>query len=299
MTASDRGIVALVSTAVTSDHSGASVGATSIGATLSRGACGGPSTHDTSAAGTSAAVASSSASAVAAFIARSLRLVVSPASLVIARSAAIVRSTRPAPTSTAAASTSSRRAEPLPVVLGQCVGQLAGTGFEVADEPLVGHDRLRRPGQGDEAAAAQLDARGGGDDLFELVGLVEDHDVVLGQHAAAGGEMQAVEVGVDDEHVGGGGLGAGSFGEAGLADGTARRARTLPGAHRQCRPRRPRRLEGELGAVAGGRLGAPLDQAEQLAPRGPVGERIDTRHRHARRLPSPPPSTSFARWRHR
>ncbi len=132
-----------------------------------------------------------------------------------------MRSTLPAATVTAAASASSSDAKSSPGVLEECVGQLARRGLEITDDALVRHDRLGGARQPDDAAAAQLDARGRGDDLFELMNLVEDHHVVLGQDAAAGCEVHAIEVGVDHEHVGLRGLGASPLGEARIADRTA------------------------------------------------------------------------------
>ena len=53
-----------------------------------------------------------------------------------------------------------------------------------------------------EAGGADRQASRGRDDVLELVGLVEHHDVVLGQQRPSAGEVEAVEVGVDDHDVG-------------------------------------------------------------------------------------------------
>ena len=95
----------------------------------------------------------------------------------------------------------------------------------------------------------ELDARGRGDDLLELMRLVEHDDVVLGQHAASGGEVHAVEVGVDHEYVGLRRFCPSPLGEARIADRTAR---CCPGirAHSPTAPPRPRqtaRRRGRLG----------------------------------------------------
>ena len=108
---------------------------------------------------------------------------------------------------------------------------------------------------------------------------VEHDDVVLGQHRAVGRQVHAVQVAVDDDHVGVGGVGAGSFREARLADRAASDARALSSTHRQRRPRVGRRLEREVGPIAALRLGAPLDQPQQLGARRPIGEGIDAADR--------------------
>ena len=68
-----------------------------------------------------------------------------------------------------------------------------------------------------EAAGADRQAGGGRDDVLELVGLVDHDDVVLGQQRLAAGEVEAVEVGVDDHDVGSLGGPPGRLGEARLA----------------------------------------------------------------------------------
>ena len=57
-------------------------------------------------------------------------------------------------------------------------------------------------GQVGEAAAVELEAEGVGHHVLELVGLVDDHHVVLGQQRAAGLQVEPVEMGVHDHHVG-------------------------------------------------------------------------------------------------
>ena len=83
-----------------------------------------------------------------------------------------------------------------------------------------------------EPAGGHLDAGGGGDGVLELVGLVDDDHVVLGQHRAAGGEVQPVEVGVDDDDVGVGGRPPGLLGEAVVALRALAGAGALPGRRR-------------------------------------------------------------------
>ena len=53
-----------------------------------------------------------------------------------------------------------------------------------------------------EPARADLHADGVAHDVFELVRLVDHDDVVFGQQHAAAGDVEAVEVGVDDDDVG-------------------------------------------------------------------------------------------------
>ena len=60
-------------------------------------------------------------------------------------------------------------------------------------------------GRGDqraEASGGDFHAEARRHDLFELVGLVEDDHVVLGQHHAAAGQMRPVEMRIDHHDVG-------------------------------------------------------------------------------------------------
>ena len=74
----------------------------------------------------------------------------------------------------------------------------------------------------------QLGGGHAGDPVDQLVRLVDDHDVVLGQHRAAleGVDRQQRVVGDDD--VGLPGLGAGLLGEAVVADRAAAPRRGTP-----------------------------------------------------------------------
>ena len=80
--------------------------------------------------------------------------------------------------------------------------------------------------------------------------LVEDHRVVLGQHAAAGGDVREVERVVDDHEVGGGRPLARGFREA-RRDERAAAAGAAVGADGELGPEGLGRLERELGPVAG------------------------------------------------
>ena len=88
-------------------------------------------------------------------------------------------------------------------------------------------------------------------DVLEPVRLVEHHDVVLGQDHPAARDMEPVEVGVDDDHVGGPGAAAGQLGEALLAERAAVGAGTLVAADAHRSPRGVGRGPVELGLVAG------------------------------------------------
>ena len=101
-----------------------------------------------------------------------------------------------------------RAQEPVAGLL-DAVGARAGNGsfglaagaFDVEREPV-------EPGARD--AAAEPRRRG----LLEPVGLVEDDGVVLGEHAAAGGDVGEVEGVVRDHELGLGGARPGGLGEA-------------------------------------------------------------------------------------
>src|SRR5207302_9770010 len=59
-------------------------------------------------------------------------------------------------------------ANALAVMPPERVVELSGPGFEVGDQAIVGDDRFHCPRQRDEAPAAELDASGRRDHLFEL-----------------------------------------------------------------------------------------------------------------------------------
>ena len=64
--------------------------------------------------------------------------------------------------------------------------------------PVGGEHGPDEAGEGREPAGAERQPGRRRDDVFELVRLVEDDHVVLGQERLAAGEVQPVEVGVDD-----------------------------------------------------------------------------------------------------
>ena len=74
----------------------------------------------------------------------------------------------------------------------QCVELL---GVALFDQGASGHGQRAEPG------GRHLDAKTRGHHLLELVCLVEDHGVVIGQHGTPTRQMGAVEMGVDDDDV--------------------------------------------------------------------------------------------------
>ena len=101
----------------------------------------------------------------------------------------------------AAASTGSTRPRATVMRAGQVVGQArpcrrwsrCGRSASVRRRPgvvdaggelVVGDDAAGAPGQVGEAPAGELDAAGGGHDVLELVGLVDDGELVLGEEHA-------------------------------------------------------------------------------------------------------------------
>ena len=95
---------------------------------------------------------------------------------------------------------------------------------------VLAHQRAGRVGQGPEAAGGDLDPQARGHHLLQLVGLVEDHHVVLGQHGAAAGQVGSVEVGVDHGHVGRRRQVPGGLGKASVPRRAVEGPRTLSGA---------------------------------------------------------------------
>ena len=100
------------------------------------------------------------------------------------------------------------------------------------------------------------------------MGLVEDHHLVLGQDGAAAGQMGAVEVGVDDDHVGFGGPGPSVLGKAVAPRGAPECSWAFAGRGRDHRPCPEVGLEGQLGPVPEGGVIGPLHQAAHLVGDG-------------------------------
>ena len=141
--------------------------------------------------------------------------------------------------------------------------------------------RAGRRGQGAEATRGDLDAQARGHHLLELVGLVEDDDVVLGQHGPPAGQVGAVEVGVDHHHVGRHGPVPGGLGEAPVPRGAVEGPRALAGADADHAPGPAAGLEAQVGPVAARRALRPGQQGAHL---------VDQAGRGGRRSGSPPGS---------
>ena len=121
----------------------------------------------------------------------------------------------------------------------------------------------RRRGDG---AGGQLRGRHAGDAVDQLVRLVHDHHVVLGQHGAALERVDGEQRVVGDDDVRPPGLRARLLREAVVADRAARGAQALAGADRHLPPRRLGHAGDELVAVAGLGVAAPLVDALDRAP---------------------------------
>ena len=123
----------------------------------------------------------------------------------------------------------------------------AGCGFCASRQARSTSSASRRTPAPRDAAAEPRRGR-----LLEPVRLVEDDGVVLGQHAAAGGDVREVERVVRDHEVGLARAVARRLGEAGR-DERAAAAGAAVAADGELGPERLRRLELQLGPVA--RLG--------------------------------------------
>ena len=179
------------------------------------------------------------------------------------------------------------RAQAATLVGNEAGGEsVAGTG-EASGEALVGHDPAHRAGQCREAAGAHGEAGGIGDHVLELVGLVEHHDVVLGQERPAAGHVHAVEMGVDDHHVGRRRPGARVLGETLVTEGAARRTRALLGGHAHRLPRRQ-----------SSSAWSPVSLVSAHRARRSTSARVDGRSSSpSDSWASTPPACSCRRWR--
>ena len=110
--------------------------------------------------------------------------------------------------------------------------------------------------------------------LLEPVRFVEDDGVVLGQHAAARGDVREVQRVVDDHEIGLRGAGTRRLREA-RGNERAAAARAAVGADRELAPERGGRLDLELGAVA--RLGRVEPRLHRLPRRAVVPARKQER----------------------
>ena len=92
--------------------------------------------------------------------------------------------------------------------VGHCFDGLPGS-FVVGVDNGTGGDR-----QGPEPSGSYFEPQAVGHHILDLVGLIEHHDLVFGQHGTSAGEVGPVEVGVDHDDVGFGSPGAGMLGKA-------------------------------------------------------------------------------------
>ena len=149
----------------------------------------------------------------------------------------------------------------------------AATGRRVRDEVSL-PTRCGHPGErGDAANVIRARRRS---DVFEVVRLVDDHEVMLGEQPALEGEIERQQVLIDDDEIGGRRLVAGLLGEAHGAARAPRRARALTNAHADGRPGGRRRLEVEFGAIAGASVGRPQRDASDLIVRASRPDRLRT-----------------------
>ena len=160
-------------------------------------------------------------------------------------------------------------------VLGQGRRQLLPGAVETVHQLLVGHDRLHRPSCVGEAAGAEVQAEGGGDDVLQLVGLVDHHHVVVGEDGSPRLQVEPVQVQVHHHHVGLAGRRPGLLGETGPALRAPLGARALFGGDAHRRPRRRRRFPVQLGPVTGLAGLGPSGQSAQLRLRRPVGQAVE------------------------
>ena len=283
-------MVALVSTAVRLSHSGASTRSTSIGATSRRGADGG--------AGDEGHEARAHGEALVEVLGEGGGGLLGPHLALVRLAHAGVDGAQAGLHLVDATAAEHQRVRD---VDRQGIGQaLAQAGLERRSErlsssfeqagPVGGEHGPDEAGEGREPPGAERQPRRRRDDVFELVRLVEDDHVVLGQEGLAPGEVEPVEVGVDDHQVGGLGPPACHLGEARLAERAAGGAGALLArhAHRLPGPRvhRPR----QLGLVAGRRRRGPGGEPGQLTSQDRPGRRARrrARGRPGRRHPWPP-----------
>ena len=151
----------------------------------------------------------------------------------------------------------------------------------------LGEDAPQQPGQVGEPPGADLDAGGGRDDVVDHVGLVDDREVVLGEDGAVAGQVEPVQVEVDDDDVGLGGPVAGGLGEAAVAAGAPGRPGAVARRRADRRPGGVAGLDVELGAVAGGRGGGPRGDGGELVGVGSLGQPVERQLAGGRRRRGP------------
>ncbi len=140
----------------------------------------------------------------------------------------------------------------------QGIEQIGVAGLD--ERPGGGHERT-------EPARGHLDPEARRHDLLELVRLVEDDHVVLGEHHAAAGQVRPVEVGVDHDDIGHRGPLAGRLGEAATTGRAVEGARALPWADADHVPGPVGGLEAQVGPVAAAATSATRPRAGALPRR--------------------------------
>ena len=174
---------------------------------------------------------------------------------------------------------------------GEPIGEDRGEPVRGAGELLGdrrGVDRAAVPrelGDAAEPRGAELHAEAPRQLGVELVGLVEDDDLVRGQQRAPRREVGAVERGVDDDDVGGLRAALRLLGEARRAERAAVRARALLCGHRHARPGPRVGLEAQVVALAGLRRRRPRRDRAQLG--GDPRRRVVVRGRGSPRSDAP------------
>ena len=82
------------------------------------------------------------------------------------------------------------------------VPQHIGEIDDAGEQRRVVDDAPHDPGERHETPRGKLDADGVAHHVLDDMGLVEDHHVVLGQDRTIAADVEAVEMGVDDDDVG-------------------------------------------------------------------------------------------------
>ena len=146
----------------------------------------------------------------------------------------------------------------------QPVAEHLARAVHVVGCPRIAHRGPHRPGRRGEPAAGDRHTRGTGGDVLDGVGLVEDDRVVGREYLSVGEHMQAVEVGVHDQHIDVGRRVPGSLSEALRTGRAVLRARALPPGDAHGFPRPVGRLEVETGPVPVRGLLGPIRQPRDL-----------------------------------
>ena len=177
-----------------------------------------------------------------------------------------------------------RQHETVAQVWCERVGQQPAGRVDVGDRGAgLGEDAAQQPAQVSESTRPDLDSAGGRDHVVEDVGLVDDRQVVLREDGAGRGDVEPVEVEVDDDHVGFGGGRACLLGEACVAARAAPCARTVARRGADGHPGGVGGLGLQLGSVADPRGRGPRHHGGELLRIGALRQAVERQLR--RRLP--------------